>query len=216
MKERVDLTGRTFGRLYVEKFVGRDKHRHLLWRCVCQCGAVRDVAQWNLLTGNTVSCGCYAAQRASNQLKRHGRYLPKYYSKWHDMMRRCYNTKDVHYDRYGGRGIRVCDEWHDVNKFIDWCESQNPNDGMTIDRIDNDSGYSPDNCRFVSLKDNQNNRSSNRKIEYNGEIKTVSEWADTIGISASTLFSRLDKLHWTVEQALTTPIRKGKHVSELS
>lgn len=190
MKEKIDLTGRTFGRLKVIGFAGRDKHRHLLWTCVCECGSVRDVAQWNLLVGSTVSCGCYAAQRASKQLKRHGFYSSKYYSRWHDMMRRCYNPKDVHYDRYGGRGIGVCKEWHDVGKFIDWCESQNPDDGMTIDRIDNDSGYSPDNCRFVPLKDNQNNRSSNRKIEYNGKMKTVSEWAEETGINASTLFSR--------------------------
>lgn len=133
------------------------------------------------------------------------------------MMKRCYNKKDVHYNRYGGRGIGVCEEWHDVKNFIAWCEQKNPDPGMTIDRIDNDSGYSPENCRFVSLKDNQNNRSSNRNLEFHGETKTVTQWADQTGIPASVIYSRLDKLGWNVEKALTTPSRrKDKHVSELS
>lgn len=203
-----DLSGKKFGRLSVIEFAGRDKHRHLLWRCVCECGNERLVAKNNLLSGRTVSCGCYASERASNQLRKHGMFSSRFYSVWHDMMRRCYNKNDVHYNRYGGRGISVCEEWHDVRNFVAWCEQKNPDSGMTIDRIDNDSGYSPDNCRFVSLKDNQNNRSSNRNLEFHGETKTVTQWAEKTGIPASVIYSRLDKLGWSVEKALTTPSRR--------
>lgn len=211
-----DLTGRTFGRLTVLRFAGRDKHRHLIWTCQCECGNVRDVTKWNLLNGITVSCGCYTSDRARKQLTKHGFYNNQFYSVWRDMMRRCYDVKQSCYDRYGGRGISVCDEWHNVESFIQWCESQPFKTGLTIDRIDNNKGYSPENCRFVTLKENQNNRSSNHVISYAGKSQTITEWAEETGLTPSCLYGRINRLGWSVERALSTPSRRTRNVSELS
>ena len=214
---RLDLKGRRFGRLTVLDEAGRDQWRHLLWKCKCDCGAIRLVTQWNLVAGITVSCGCYAKDRASKQLKQHGLSSNRFFETWTSMMKRCYNPNCSGYYRYGGRGICVCDEWHDVKTFIDWCESQNPPENMQIDRIDNDGNYSPDNCRFVTIKENNNNRSSCMYITFQGRTQSLTKWCEELGLPYGTMRSRIHSLHWDPDKAFLTPVNKqrSRDVSKL-
>ena len=126
------------------------------------------------------------------------------------MMSRCYRPSNSHFHRYGGRGITVCDEWLNVQNFVKWCEQVNPPEGTTIDRIDNNAGYTPDNCRFVSLKENQNNRSTNVLLEWNGRTQTIAQWSEDLNIPYELIYRRIKVLGWSVERALTQPPRKGK------
>lgn len=121
------------------------------------------------------------------------------------MKQRCYNVKHNNYKRYGGRGIKVCDEWlNDSQAFIDWALNNGYADDLTIDRIDNDGNYEPSNCRWITVKEQQNNKSTNIKVTYDGRTMTLKEWADKLCICYQTLFFRI-KHRWSVEDALTTP-----------
>ena len=128
-------------------------------------------------------------------------------SVWRTMLYRCENPKSNRYKNYGGRGIRVCEEWHNVDNFTNWAEAHGYRSGLTIDRIDQNGMYCPENCRFATHEEQANNKTSNRLLEFNGETKTESEWARQIGIKASTLSFRINR-GWSVEKALTTPVRR--------
>ena len=131
----------------------------------------------------------------------HGRIRYVYY----DMIRRCYNEKDNHYDSYGKRGITVCDEWRkDCVTFYKWAKENGYDIGLQLDRIDNNKGYSPENCHWVTPRENANNRRCTRMITFNGETKALSEWATITGISYQVLADRIYRYGWTVERALTT------------
>jgi len=125
---------------------------------------------------------------------------------YHNMKTRCYNPNYDKYKYYGGKGIKVCDEWLESwYAFEDWAMENGYNDSLTLDRIDPEGNYSPENCRWISMKEQANNRTSNRMIEYNGETKSLQQWADILGIKAHTLSQRLDT-GWSVEDAMTTPV----------
>ena len=113
-----------------------------------------------------------------------------WYNSWRCMIGRCYRPKNVSYSRYGGRGIKVCDEWLDIRGFEKWVETHPYTKGMTLDRIDTDKDYSPDNCRWATMKTQCNNRSNTVFITYNGETHTITEWSKIIGINRSTLNNR--------------------------
>ena len=124
---------------------------------------------------------------------------------YYGMLKRCYDDKNKAYHRYGGRGITVCDEWkNDCRNFYLWAKENGYREGLTIDRIDNNKGYSPDNCRWTTYKVQSANRECTRWIEFNGERKTLKEWADTIGLSYNVLADRIYRYGWSVEKALTT------------
>lgn len=110
------------------------------------------------------------------------------YGTWKTMMHRCYDPKRERYKDYGGRGITVCNEWHDPNSFINWSYTHGYQDGLQIDRVDNDRGYSPDNCRWVTAKENSRNRRNTVRLTINGETKSVAEWTETIDISPFTIY----------------------------
>ena len=121
---------------------------------------------------------------------KHGAYMrnPKLYGVWSTMMHRCYDDKRVKYPDYGGRGIKVCKEWHDPNIFIDWAETNGYSAGLQLDRIDNNGNYSPDNCRFVTPKTNSRNRRNTKLLTINGKTKSVAEWCETLPVSAYTVY----------------------------
>lgn len=120
------------------------------------------------------------------------------------MIQRCYNPNNTNYKNYGNRGISVCEEWHHFEVFYDWAVSNGYDDTLTLDRIDVDKNYSPDNCRWATSYEQANNKRSNRFIEYMGERKTVKEWADSLGVPVNRIRSRLS-LGWSIEDALTKP-----------
>ena len=139
-------------------------------------------------------------------LYRHGLYKTKLYRVWEKMKSRCNNPNNRNYPDYGGRGIFICDEWNDFVPFYEWSQENGYEEGLTIDRIDNDGGYSPDNCRWVTQTENANNKRSNKWIEWNGETKTIAQWARTMDIKYGTLFRRLYYSPMSFEEAMTKKV----------
>ena len=198
-----DLTGKRFSKLTVLEFVGVRYHE-AQWLCECDCGNKTTVSGRALRRGSTKSCGCYNTEKAT----RHGMKYTRLYEKWNHMLERCRNPKNPSYNRYGGRGISVCDEWKEsFENFRDWALNNGYDDSLSIDRIDVNGNYCPENCKFSNAKEQANNRTSNRFIEYNGKTKTLAQWADETGIRASTIAARIDLRGWSVEKALTTPVK---------
>ena len=132
----------------------------------------------------------------------HGLCYTPLYGVWEMMKQRCYNPRCRGYKWYGAKGITVCEEWQKFKPFHAWATAAGYQPGLTIDRIDNAKGYSPDNCRWVSLQVQMSNRTSNRVLEYHGEKRTLTEWSELLGINRTTLSARINKLGWSVERAL--------------
>lgn len=131
---------------------------------------------------------------------------------WHLMRHRCYIEKDSGFKNYGGRGVTVCDEWHDFKNFHKWAITHGYEYGLSIDRIDNDGSYSPDNCRWATVKEQSRNRRTNVNITYNGVTKTLGEWAESIGVTLPCLHRRFF-CGWSVERALNTPVGKRHFIT---
>lgn len=205
-----DLTGQKFGRLVVLARSGKTNDRHAAWLCRCDCGEEKVVSGVNLRRGITQSCGCLNKEINSQKVKTHGMTRTRLYEEWKGIKFRCYNPKCAEYDRYGGRGITICPEWlHSFESFRDWALANGYQDNLTIERKDNDGPYNPDNCQWITHKDQQRNRSNNRRITYNGETKTLSQWAEETGIPYSTLRARLDH-GWSIERSLLTSVDKTR------
>ena len=217
MAKRIDLTGQKFGRLYVEKYAGYNKFKYAVWQCKCDCGNTVVVPGKALRTGNTKSCGCYSREKSTERIvslnTTHGKTDSRIFRIWSGTRTRCYNKNAINYEDYGGRGIAVCEEWrHDFTSFLKWAEENGYKENLTLDRKDNSKGYSPDNCRWATIKEQQNNKRSNRLVAFNGETHTVTEWAEKIGVHKDTLLLRLKNPNYTLERALTEPLNKrGKY-----
>lgn len=204
----LNLKGQKFGRLIVKKLISRDKGAK--WLCLCECGKEVVVKQNNLLSKNTQSCGCLFKEVHKKGNPKHNLYYTRIYKIWRGMKDRCYLKTHQAYERYGGRGIKVCDEWlNDVEKFYYWSIENGYQDDLTIDRIDNNKGYSPDNCRWATKIEQQNNTRINKYYEYNGEKLTLSQICVKYNINYSTIFNRLKK-HNDIKKAIETPIDKSK------
>lgn len=176
------------------------------YRCKCDCGAIKFIEARHLLSGGTRSCGCWQAEEASKRAKTHGRTRTPEYWVWASMRQRCYDKNTRNYHRYGGRGITVCDRWrHSFNNF--YADMGKRPEGYSIDRIDNDRGYSPDNCRWISSKENCRNQERSRMITWRAKTQCLSAWAEELGIPMKTLHFRLTK-GWAVDKALATPVRQ--------
>lgn len=171
--------------------------------CKCDCGNVKRLRASVLKCGNTRSCGCLRSEASRNRLRIHGDTESSLHKKWRSMLRRCHDKTDKN---YGAKGICVCDEWLDYRNFKEWAENSGYIDGLTIDRVDNNKGYCPENCRWADRKTQNNNTSRNHMITFNGETKTMAQWAETTGISYDAIKSRLNKHGWSVDRALTTPV----------
>jgi hypothetical protein len=201
-----DLTGQRFGNLTAIRYVGDIKSgkyvRHL-WECQCDCGNIDIVRDNNLITGTVKSCGCQKKENISKATTKHGFAKPnkeeRLYRIWKGMKRRCNSKNDKRYDRYGGRGIKVCEEWdNDYVAFRNWAYANGyddtaPQGECTIDRIDNDGDYCPENCRWADKLTQMNNTSKNRYIEFNGEKMTISQFARVMNISPSHAWYYIDK-----------------------
>lgn len=203
-----DLTGQRFGRLLVVAPTNkRTKNRRVIFECVCDCGNTCYSVGQSLLSGAKQSCGCLQKELASNGNKTHGQTHSRLYSIWSGMKTRCNNENEKIYKRYGALGVTVCEEWKRFEPFYEWAMNNGYTDRLTLDRKDNDKGYSPDNCRWVTMKEQENNRRNNRLLTYNGETKTISQWANDTGIKYTTLYRRITN-GWTAESALTTPVKE--------
>lgn len=209
MGKFIDLTGQRFGRLTVIQRSGSGSGGSAMWRCLCDCGTEVVVIGQSLRQGLTRSCGCYSRDQTRKREYTHGMTGTRLYRIWDGMIDRCYRKSNRYYHNYGGRGITVCDEWrNDFSSFMKWSLSNGYQECLTIERKDNSKGYFPDNCEWISLKEQQYNKRDNHLITYNGVTRTVTEWAEITGINRNTLFARVNRLKWSPEKAIETPAKK--------
>lgn len=193
-----DINGQKFGKLTAVKYL-YVKNGHAIWLCKCDCGNFTKVASNDLLKGGTKSCGCL--QKESHT--KHGKYKERLYNIYRGIKQRCYNHNRKRYKDYGGRGIKMCDEWlNDFMMFYDWSMANGYDDTLTIDRIDNDGNYEPNNCRWVTPKQQVRNQRSNRNITINNETHCLSEWCEILGLKYSEIWKRINRFNWTIKQAL--------------
>lgn len=201
-----DITGQRFGRLVTIRHIGSNANRVALWECVCDCGQTAIANLQSLRRGNTKSCGCLAIEHGQAMNRKHGSYRSPAYRSWQRMRARCLNPNHKHFANYGGRGVTVCERWNSFENFL--ADMGERPEGMTLERIDNSKGYSPDNCRWATRKEQQNNMRRNRILELNGERLNMTQWATRLGVTRKFLERRIDQLRWSVERALTEPRRK--------
>ena len=191
-----DLTGRRFGRLVV---IGRDDRnsRKTYYNCLCDCGNMKSVRSDSLIAGTIRSCGCLKKEQDRENLTAahtHKMSGTRIYQIWQGIKKRCYNPHDVRYERYGRRGIKVCDEWRDnFQSFYDWAMENGYDDSLTIDRIDNDGDYRPENCRWSSSEEQARNRSSNIKITIGNVTKTLVEWCQVFDVDYHVISARYSR-----------------------
>ena len=190
-----DLTGRTFGRLTVLcKLDVRSSSGEVRWQCRCSCGNVVEVQSHNLLDGHSKSCGCLCREHILDVTEKWKTPDEKRLATvvFHAMKKRCYDSSSQGFKNYGCRGIVICDEWlNSTRAFVDWALRAGYRRGLTIDRINNDGNYSPENCRWVTRVVQQNNRRTNMVIEVDGVRKTATEWARKIGIPADRIYYKV-------------------------
>ena len=179
----IDLTGLKFGRLTVISRTGVAKGGSATWNCVCACGNKTVADGGNLKRGKVQSCRC--------SHRKHGKAGTRSYQTWDSMKQRCLNKNIPNYKYYGARGITICDRWLTFKNFLE--DMGDRPEGMTLERKDNDKGYTPDNCKWATPKEQNRNSRHNRMIEHQGQVKCLSEWAEKLGISYDTLWSRLKR-----------------------
>ena len=197
MTNRLDLTGQTFGRLKPIK-VDHIKNNRTYWLCKCDCGNEVVIVIQNLRNGHTKSCGCIRMEKSSERMIRHGIYRTRFYNIWKGMKQRCNNKNSPHYVWYGGRGITVCDRWYKFENFKeDMYQSYLAHvegfgeKNTTIERIDVNGNYEPNNCKWATIEEQANNTKSNHFIGVNGEQLTMKEAAKKYNIRYQTVYERL-------------------------
>ena len=202
----VDITGQVFGRWTVLKR-GENQNGTAMWLCKCECGNINTVQGGHLRNGHSKSCGCFKRELAAERCTTHGMVDSREYSSWKAMKKRCLNPNDIGFKRYGGRGITVCPEWMVFENF--YADMGERPEGTSLDRIDNSKGYFSDNCRWSTDKQQCNNRSCSRILEFLGMKRTLAQWAEIADMNYQTLFNRISS-GWSVHQALLTPIGKPR------
>lgn len=191
----------------------KTKSKKIFWKCKCSCGSdkIFVVDGVCLRSGNTLSCGCIKKERHP---KTHGGSHSKLYYVWQAMIKRCENQNSKDYSRYGGRGISVCYEWHSYEAFEQWAKANGYQQGLELDRENNDGDYCPENCRWATHQEQCCNRSSNVWIEYNGKKWTAAECAQTTGVPYVAVLARV-KNGWTAEEIFSVPYKMKRKVMKV-
>lgn len=219
-RHAIDLTGKVFGRLTVIKREPPGEHGHAKWKCQCRCGNVPIKTGTDLFHGHTQSCGCLKRETSALNLPTpekcrqnsttHGMSKTPIWRIWQAMISRCYCQSDTAYRSYGARGITVCSRWRESFENF-YCDMGPRPDGLTIERKNNHKGYTPDNCKWATHKEQCRNRRSNRRLTLGGITRLLIEWAEETGIPMKHIHKRLDR-GWTVKRALTYPVGpQGQH-----
>jgi hypothetical protein len=198
MAKHIDLTNKKFGRWLVLKYIGNSN-----WLCQCECGTTSKVRTSELKNGNSRSCGCLHKEIVSKTSKKNRVYKKEYNRLrqiFGNMKQRCYDKNSINFKNYGAKGIKICNEWlENPLSFCEWAINNGYTNTLTIDRINVNQNYTPDNCRWVSQKIQQNNRTNNHLIVYKGIIHSMSEWSDILKINYNTLKSRI-RYGWSLER----------------
>lgn len=221
-----DISGQKFGRLVALYPTTPTKNGNMKWLCRCECGNEIIVDNQSLKKGATKSCGCLAKEICILTHTKHKMYKTKLNSVWNSMKQRCSNPNHIQYHNYGGRGIKVCPEWNDkINGFMNfynWAMQNGYNKNAkfqqcTLDRINNNGNYEPNNCRWVTIEEQCNNRRTNHYITYNQETHTIAEWSKILNINRYTLYDRINKSNMSIEKALTKKVNhKNKEIKNES
>ncbi len=202
------VQGDRFGRLVVIKEVFKEEKGRTKLLCKCDCGTFKIVKMDDLLRGKIKSCGCLKRDVLIKRLKKHGQTHSRLYRIWCNIKNRCLNPNVPNYKNYGGRGIGICDEWLEFEPFYLWAINNGYQDNLSIERIDNNSDYSPLNCKWATNSEQQLNKRTNDLVSFKGEIKPLKEWCNLYKINYEAVLLRIKRLGWSPEKALTTPIRK--------
>lgn len=204
----IDMTGQRFGHLTVigrsGTYISPNGQKKPTWECKCDCGNVTIVTGAALRRGKTKSCGC-GSSRYMKTTMTHGDTNTRLYSIWTGMKSRCNNPNRKSYADYGGRGIKVCQEWNDYEVFRDWSFCHGYNDDMSIERKDVNGNYCPENCMWIPRSKQADNRRSSLMYTYNGKTQNLMRWANDVGIKYSTLRDRIINRHWEFVKAISTP-----------
>lgn len=210
-----NLVGEKFGELTVLEKTNKPnnaKRNNVWWKCLCSCGKQIDVPSEYLVNGTKKSCNCLQDRSRKSLF---GLSDTKLYRVYRSMLNRCYNSNDKSYKNYGGRGITICVEWrNDFIAFFEWATNNGYENHKTIERIDNNGNYCPENCKWAGFKEQLNNTRKNKKIEYKGESKTLAQWSDITGLPRWVIDKRI-KNGWDIEKVMSTPIiHKFSHKKE--
>lgn len=206
-----NFIGRRYGKLVVMEVI--ETQFGVFAKCNCDCGGVTAVLLDLLITGKYKSCGCKKSNSFVSCNIVQGMSHTRIYRCWASMIYRCENPKNKNYHQYGGKGIKICDEWHDFLSFMVWADKNGYKDNLTIDRIDHFGNYEPNNCRWITITDQQQNKSTTHYLTYNGETHSIGDWARKTGIDAKLILSRIVRGR-TVEQALTDQVKPSSHIIE--
>lgn len=205
--KELNITGKKYNYLTAIRFDHYNKRKDPYWLFKCACGNEKVLRKSKVVNNETKSCGCLARAFA-DKLIRHNKSRTKLYKIHIGMKQRCYNKKAANYHNYGGRGITMCDAWKtDFMSFYTWAIENGYKEGLTIDRIDNNGNYCPENCRWATDLEQHRNTRNNRLITYNNETHCLAEWAELFGIRSNTLRQRL-RWGWPIEEALGIVERK--------
>lgn len=207
MTHYTDIKGKRFGRLVALEYLG-----HSMWRCKCDCGTVKDIAFNSLNKGYTVSCGCYHRDVCSGKPainRTHNMRNTPEYNIWSMMKNRCVNPNCNRHQFYKDKGVKVCDRWLGPDGFIHFIEDMGmrPGPNHSIDRIDNDGDYCPENCRWATDKEQANNHNNNFIVEYNGRRQTLALWCEELSLPYGTIWMRFRR-GWSAKKAFEQPLRR--------
>lgn len=207
------MVNKTFGRLRVISESPIKRYKRFFWLCLCQCGNEKIMDGNALRTGRAKSCGCIVAEGIKQRSVIHGRTRTPEYRVWQHIKGRCNTPTDAAYHNYGGRGIKVCNRWN--NSFQDFLEDMGlrPSLKHSIERVNNSKGYSPENCKWATRKEQANNTRNTRRIEYNNQSMSVAQWAEKLNVNPFTLYRRLYS-GWTDLEIILTPIGQKRRISD--
>jgi hypothetical protein len=209
MANYIDLMGRRFGRLTAQELIVRGRKSY--WRCKCDCGKEKVIRQDTLTRNITHSCGCLQKEKVAesgHKNKKHGESSMRLFKIWTNMKTRCLNKNYNRYSDYGGRGIKICDNWLIYENFSKWAKENGYQDNLSIDRIDVNGNYEPSNCRWATMKEQGNNKRTNHFIIFNGETLTIRQWEERYELPSGTIYTRLNH-GWSIERAIADPIISG-------
>lgn len=207
MSKFIDITGERFNKLVVLKRLENEPNGVAKWLCRCDCGKETVVRGSNLKSGAVKSCGCLKyAPKNTNHLSK-----TSLYRVFANMKIRCYNKNSKSFKNYGGRGIKICDEWlAGFENFYNWALQNGYKKGLTIERINNDGDYAPSNCKWITKSEQPKNRTNCLKITYNGKTQILKEWCDELNLDYKLIHGRIRSKGWTFERAINTPVNVNK------